>query len=208
MAIQVHIGCCGFPVSKKKYYDQLNTIELQITFYSLPKVETAYKWKEEAPQGFIFTMKAWQGITHPGHMPTYRRSKMKQFDRKNLGLFRKTDEVFKAWQLTREIADIIEAKVIVFQCPPLFKPNDESIENLRHFFKTIDRGSHTLALELRSHWEESLISQLCRELNLIHCVDPFKEQSVTQNLYYFRLHGKPPGQKCIAINIQMKIYKN
>jgi len=190
-----HVGCCGYPTSKQKYFEHFRLIELQITFYSLPGPETAFKWKDEAPDDFIFTMKAWQGITHPGHMPTYRRSRMKEFDRQKLGLFRNNDQVFKAWQLTRQIAEIIEAKIIVFQCPPIFKQSDESIENLRHFFTNIDRGTFILALELRSNWEPSLVKDLCSELNLVHCVDPFKENSVTGGLYYFRLHGKPPGQK-------------
>ncbi len=195
MSAIIHVGCCGFPVSKQKYFKTFETIELQITFYSLPRLETVQKWTSEAPANFIWTMKAWQGITHPGHMPTYRRSKMKEFDRQQLGLFRNNEQVFKAWQMTRQVADILKAKIIVFQCPPLFKPTEEAIRNLQHFFNTIDRGSFQLALELRSNWESALVKKLCEELQLIHCVDPFKENSVTGGIYYFRLHGKPPGNK-------------
>ncbi len=189
----LHIGCCGYPRARKEYYRHFKLIELQITFYSLPKPETAEKWRQEAPADFIFTMKAWQGITHPGHMPTYRRSKMKDFDRTKLGHFQPTDEVFRAWEQTRKIAELVQAKIIVFQCPPTFKQTEVFIHNLQHFFTTIDRGSFSLALELRANWQPDVVKALCSELNLIHCVDPFKEDSVTTGCYYFRLHGKPPG---------------
>lgn len=195
MSANIHVGCCGFPVVKQKYFETFKTIELQFTFYSLPRLETAQKWADEAPENFIWTMKAWQGITHPGHMPTYRRSKMKEFDRQKLGLFRNNEQVFKAWQMTRQVADLLRAKIIVFQCPPLFKPTEETVLNLRHFFETIDRGPFQLALELRANWVKALVRELCDELQLIHCVDPFKEDSVTKDVYYFRLHGKPPGEK-------------
>ncbi len=74
---EVHVGCCGFPKAKNEYYRQFKTIELQFTFYRLPKLETVRKWREEAPEDFIFTMKAFQGITHTYFTPTYRRSNLR-----------------------------------------------------------------------------------------------------------------------------------
>jgi uncharacterized protein YecE (DUF72 family) len=34
-----------------------------------------------------------------------------------------------------------------------------------------------------------LVSELCTELDLVHVVDPFKSESVTTRLTYYRLHG-------------------
>jgi len=58
-----HIGCCGFQVSRQKYFKEFQLVEIQNTFYKLPWLETAVKWREQAPVDFEYTMKAWQGIT-------------------------------------------------------------------------------------------------------------------------------------------------
>ncbi len=193
----VHIGCCGFPNAKKTYYEQFETIELQLTFYRLVKPETARKWREEAPEHFTFTMKAFQGITHTYFTPTYRRSNLKWDKEKlqRLGHFRPTDEVREVWQKTLEIARILNPAVIVFQCPPNFKFTQENAENLVRFFADIKNEPFRSAVEFRSPWDADWIKEHFTELNVIHCVDPFKELPVTEGLRYFRLHGAPPGKK-------------
>lgn len=194
---EVHVGCCGFPKAKNEYYRQFKTIELQFTFYRLPKLETVRKWRDEAPEDFIFTMKAFQGITHTYFTPTYRRSNLR-WDKeklKRLGHFKPTDEVREVWQRTLEIARILQPTVLVFQCPPNFKFSEENAQNLLEFFKSVKNGSFTCAVELRADWDKNWIRQHFSELNLIHCVDPFKELPLTDGLRYFRLHGAPPGEK-------------
>ncbi len=194
---KLHIGCCGFPNAKKDYYAQFETIELQLTFYRLPKTETVRKWREEAPPGFIFTMKAFQGITHTYFTPTYRRANL-HWDKekmKRLGHFKPTDEVREVWQRTLEIARLLEAKVVVFQCPPNFKFNEENKENFLRFFAGLKDVPFVPAVELRAPWDADWVRFHFKELHLIHCVDPFKEKPLTEGLRYFRLHGKPPGEK-------------
>lgn len=191
---KIFVGCCGYPINKKEYYKKFNTVEIQSTFYNLPaKVETAKKWKKEAPKNFIFCLKAWQLITHLASSPTYRKLKLKipEKKRKNCGFFKPTKEVFEAWQKTKEIAESLGAKIILFQCPASFKPEKENIKNLRNFFKKIKSKKFVFVWEPRGNWESKTIKQLCQELNLVHCVDPFKQKSVFGKINYFRLHGKP-----------------
>jgi len=47
----------------------------------------------------------------------------------------------------------------------------------------------TFAWEPRGEWKEREIEALYRELDLVHCVDPFKRLPVYGDLAYFRLHG-------------------
>jgi uncharacterized protein YecE (DUF72 family) len=47
-----------------EYSKQLGTVELDNTFYRLPNAETIAKWREETPDGFIFSAKFPQTITH------------------------------------------------------------------------------------------------------------------------------------------------
>jgi uncharacterized protein YecE (DUF72 family) len=183
----IKIGCCGFAKRKEEYFKNFDLVELQRTFYKLPKVETAERWINESPKKFEYTMKAWQLITHSPRSPTYRKSGIKIKKEDRYGYFRPTKEVFDSWDRTREIAKVIKASIVVFQCPPSFEQKNESIKNMEEFFSSIERGIK-FAWEPRGNWDDEIIKKICDELDLIHCVDPFKRRSV-HGMRYFRLHG-------------------
>jgi uncharacterized protein YecE (DUF72 family) len=189
---KIFVGCCGFPINKKKYFEQFKVVELQSTFYEIPaKLETVKKWKEKAPRDFEFTLKAFQVITHEISSPTYKRLKEKFGNPKNYGFFKNKKEVFDAWEMTREVAKVLDSKIILFQCPSSFRPEKENIENLKNFFKKIREKNFIFVWEPRGNWPEDLIKGICKELNLVHCTDPFKQKSIFGKINYFRLHGKP-----------------
>ncbi len=189
---EIKVGCCGFPEARSLYYKHYPVVEIQQTFYQLPRVETALKWRREAPPDFVFSMKVWQAITHEATSPTYRRMRMPiAYQRKkDYGSFKPTRVVFQAWENTKKIAQALQAAVLVFQCPGSFQPTDTNLSNMRHFFKSIDRGDFTFVWEPRGRWEPDTVRQLCEELDLIHGVDPFRSLPVAGNIFYFRLHGK------------------
>jgi uncharacterized protein YecE (DUF72 family) len=185
------IGCCGFPKKKEVYFKEFNLVELQSTFYQPPKkIETVEKWQKEAPYNFEFTLKGWQIITHLGNCPTYKRLKEDLGKRENYGFFKPTKEVFLAYQRTKEVAKKLKAKIIVFQSPPNFKENKQNIKNMYEFFTKIERDDLIFCWEERGNWRDSTIKKICKELNLIYCVDPFKRRPLEGKFFYFRLHGK------------------
>lgn len=177
--------------AQKKYFRLFGLIEIQSTFYQLPRLHIAEKWRASAPAGFEFTMKAWQLITHEPSSPTYRRLTEKiapqKFDR--YGRFRPTEEVLEAWQRTALFAKTLGASLVLFQCPASFLPTKENVANMRDFFGQIPTEGLQLAWEPRGKWPEKIIHQLCEELELIHCVDPFKDKPLSGDFQYFRLHG-------------------
>ncbi len=181
-----------FPHFREKYYKKFGVVEIQKTFYQPPQQKTALKWRDEAPPDFEFCLKAWQLITHSPKSPTYRRLKFEipENKKKNYGFFKPTSEVFSAWEKTEKIASILKAKIIVFQCPSSFAETEENKGNLEKFFKKIKRENYLFAWEPRGYWKEKEIERLCKDLDLIHCVDPFKNKTTTKKLAYFRLHGK------------------
>jgi len=187
----VKVGCCGFPRGMKHYFSQFKLVEVQQTFYKLPKVETAVQWREAAPSDFEFTIKAWQLITHHPSSPTYRRAGLQipQGKEENYGYFRPSPELMAAWHKTKEIARAVKAVVMVFQCPASFVDSAENIENMRRFFQSQARDDLLFAWEPRGQWSEQVITSLCQELGLIHCVDPLERQPLYGIANYFRLHG-------------------
>jgi len=187
---KVKVGCCGFPVSKNEYYASFPVVEIQQTFYQPPEIRTAERWEAEAPEGFEFLIKAWQVITHNHTSPTYRRLRKGPGKPENYGSFKNTHEVKSAWDLTREFAEALGARSILFQCPASFSPNKENISNMMDFFKSIERGNMKIFLELRGFWQKDQVESICKELDVTPALDPFSTEIPESEICYFRLHGK------------------
>ncbi|MFI5340902.1 MAG: DUF72 domain-containing protein [Candidatus Methylomirabilales bacterium] len=195
----VKVGCCGFPMARAEYYRRFPVVEIQQTFYNLPRIATAERWCREAPArrprngpaDFEFTMKAWQLITHEPSSPTYRRLRkaIPEAEKALYGSFQPTEPVLRAWSETAAVARSMGASVIVFQCPPRFTPTPTHVEHLRKFFSAIDRTGLVAAWEPRGDWPPDMVRGLCGELDLVHVVDPLKQLPQREGLRYFRLHG-------------------
>ncbi len=186
----IKVGCCGFSEARSDYFQHFSLVEVQRTFYKLPQVETCRRWRAEAPRSFEFTLKAWQLITHQASSPTYRKAKLELEKPDRYGFFRPSAEVLGAWERTLRIAKVLEARVVLFQCPASFTPTPEHLANMRAFFGLAERDGLIFAWEPRGDWSGRLIEKLCRELDLVHCVDPFQRLPVYGELAYLRLHGK------------------
>ncbi len=193
--MEVHVGCCGLPVGMKKYFREFSVVELQSTFYKLPKLDTARKWRESAPKDFEFLLKAFQGISHPTTSPTWRRSGLKMDEIEKLkdkvGFLKPTKEVFNFWAQTLEVCKTLNSPVCLVQLPASFKESEENVKNAEKFFSKIERDGISIALELRG-WSKEGFKKLCKRLDLISCVDPFASEPVyfsSRKIAYFRLHG-------------------
>lgn len=186
------MGCCGWPVAQTRYFKTFGLVEIQESFYNLPRPSTVERWREAAPARFEFVLKAPQLVTHEATSPTYRRLRMRLSERqkRRYGAFTPTAEVFDAWRATLALATALRSKIVLFQCPASFTPTPEHTVNLQTFFETVERGRLALAWEPRGKWTDAEIRGLCRRLDLIHCVDPFQRPSVWGAPTYYRLHGR------------------
>lgn len=191
----VRAGVCGFCLPQAEVFRRFRLMETQQTFYWPPQVKTAERWRAAAPPDFEFTVKAFQAITHPGTSPTYRRTRFSDAERAACGHFQDTPTVRDAWQKTLAIAEALESKIAVFQCPPRFDASDANVLQLRRFFQWAPRGRLRFAWEPRHEtWTARLIAELCQELDLLHAVDPLEQPSHFGTPRYYRLHGKPLGR--------------
>lgn len=195
MESNIQIGTCGFGrVKRPDYVMLLPVVEIQHTFYEPPQIATLEKWRADVPDGFEFTIKAWQLITHEASSPTYRRLKKELSEKEaaEVGFFKPTDIVNEALKTTLACAKALRARTVLFQCPARFQPIPENILNLKRFFSNIDRGKLNFAWEPRGKlWEDAVIKDICDELDLWHCVNPFARPTVTPDNCYYRLHGIP-----------------
>ena len=170
----IKVGCCGFPTSMKRYFENYRLVELNSTFYEYPKLETVEGWREKAPGDFEFTVKAHQDISHKAKM--------------------KLDETcIKAFEKMKEICRTLNAKILLIQTPGSFRP--DKLGEAEKFFANINCEDLTLVWETRGpEWEKpevvGRLRQVLSRLNVVHVTDPFRVlPAYTGQIAYFRLHG-------------------
>ncbi len=209
---RIKVGTCGWsgyrpPAGWKErcrskleaYSEAFDAVEVNSTFYQLPMEKTAARWREEASPDMVFTLKAWQAVTHPVSSPTWRKraDKLTRAQKESFGWFRWNREVEAAWEETKKTAEAMDAGTCVFQCPSSFDCTEENIQRVREFFGRIDRGDLLLAWEPRGGWNLNLdiVRELCTELDLIHVVDILRRDPVSgHKAAYIRLHGLNPKE--------------
>lgn len=204
---RIAVGTCGYRFFdagedwKERYDSQLQAYsdafavgELNRTFYKLPQVSTAERWRREAVEEFEFTVKAWQAITHPWRSPTWNNYRHSVPDDRTdeVGMLRPTPFVREAWERTRRVAQALEARVVLVQTPPSFDATETNETNLRAVLETVDRDGLTVAWEPRGDWSDhpDRVAALCDELDLVHVVDVIRNEPLSDHaVAYTRLHG-------------------
>lgn len=188
------VGTCGFPKSKAEFFGKLQAVEIQDSFYKHVDPAIAKRWRRDSPQGFHFSVKASQLITHDPSSPTYRKSDIAPDPKlaAMYGSFKPTREVVAAWRKTEETCRILDARAVLFQTPASFGPTEENIENVGKFMQRAETKM-IRAWEPRGGWPREYVEEICSRHKLVHCVDPFAGEPVTAKVAYFHLHGKPPG---------------
>jgi len=163
-----------FKSKLQAYASLFDLVEVNSTFYRIPKLSTAKKWRQEADQinpKFEFTVKVSQLVTHKTPF---------------------TGQAYWAFEQIKAIANALRAKVLLFQSPGSFKPTQENLKKAREFFSKIKREDFILVWEVRwaKNWTPEIVKQLFKELEVNQCVDPFRQNTFyAKNLLYYRLHG-------------------
>ncbi len=193
--MRVRIGCCGLAgLSLSKYADIFDALEINSTFYRLPRKETAERWFQTTRDRTVLCMKSFQGVTHPVSSPTWRRVGPQRPTKMvgRYGHLQPTKENMAAWERTLEICEAMRARVCVVQTPPSFICTDRSVRDALKFFRMVRRPAG-VAIELRhGSWAENpaKTKKLIAGADLIHVTDPLKQEPISGGrICYYRLHG-------------------
>jgi len=154
------------------YTQHFPTVELNNSFYRLPSERAFRGWREKAPPGFIFAVKANRYITH--------MKKLKEPE----------DNVSTLLGRIKMLGDKLGP--ILFQLPPRWHYNEE---RLAAFLESLPGGFH-YAFEFRDQsWLNKRTYRLLADHNAAFCIyelDGFlSPKEVTADFIYVRLHG--PG---------------
>jgi len=137
-------------------------------------------------------MKVWQLVTHPAASPTYRRMKRALPAGAEPGFFRESAALEEGWRRSLQCAHLLGATAMLFQCPASFRPEAENVSRMRRFFERIERPRARLLWEPRGSAcvnQRALALSLCRDLDLVHVVDPLVTPPEPGAAVYWRLHG-------------------
>jgi uncharacterized protein YecE (DUF72 family) len=156
------------------YYEHFDTVELNNSFYHLPKKPALESWRDSTPEGFCFAVKGSRFITH-----------MKKLKDPEQPL----ERFFGA-------IETLDYKLgpILFQLPPNWELD---WDRLQVFVNCLPRHHH-YAFEFRNAtWSVPKVYELLARHNIAYCIfDLAGTQSpieVTADFSYMRLHG--PGGK-------------
>ena len=191
MKAPAHIGTSGFyyehwrgvlypedlPKSHwfEAYTQAFDTVEMNSTFYHLPKAKTIEHWDEKSPEHFLFAFKAPRGITH------YKKFKETR------------EELLRFLHLLKPIKPKLAA--VLFQLPPSLHADTallgEFLAQLPH------GGGWRFVIEFRhASWYDEAIYDLLHRHDVALCWHDYGRKEVpdlaTAEFVYLRLHG-PDG---------------
>jgi uncharacterized protein YecE (DUF72 family) len=167
----------GLPQKKwlEFYADYFATVELNVSFYRLPKKEVFGGWYKRTPKKFVFAVKGSRFITHIKRLKDCREPLSFLFEH--------------ASPLKKKLG------VVLWQLPPRFKFQKERLEEFSVLLSTLPRSKrHRHAFEFRDEsWFCNEAFRILEEFRFAFCIAhgsglPFTEK-ITSEFVYLRLHG-------------------
>ncbi|ROQ90950.1 DUF72 domain-containing protein [Desulfosoma caldarium] len=153
------------------YAMQFDTVEVNATFYRLPKPETFDGWKQRTPEDFCWAVKANRFITH-------------------IKRLRDVEEpLVRFYRCVSKLGDKLGP--ILLQLPPSLAYDDGLV---RDFLDRLDPSSRHVMEVRHPSWLQDSFFSLLEARNIALCLSdtagryPFHE-AVTASFVYVRLHG-------------------
>jgi uncharacterized protein YecE (DUF72 family) len=168
----LHVGTSGYSYKEWKgsfypeklpakdmlpyYASRLPAVELNNTFYRLPKQSMVESWKEQVPATFRFSIKASQRITH----------------------FKRLKEVEAETKYLLDTIAVLEDRlgVVLFQLPPNMK---KDLERLEAFLECLPPALKATFEFRHQTWLEDDVLQLLSRRNHALCISDTDDLPVT-----------------------------
>jgi uncharacterized protein YecE (DUF72 family) len=182
---RIRVGCSGWqyqhwrgdiypaelPVSRwfEHYARSFDTVEINNSFYRLPPAETFAKWRERAPKGFLYAVKASRYLTH-----------MKK-------LTDPEDPLFRFFENAKQLGPRLGP--VLYQLPPRWPVN---VERFEIFLRTLPkRYRHTVEFREQS-WYDERVFALMRKYKVALCLHDMQgcatDRIVVGPFIYVRYH--------------------
>lgn len=194
MAEPVHIGCSGwnyddwrgrlYPEGEPRrrwlelYAQRFATVEVNATFYGLPKRETVARWVAQTPPGFIFAVKASRYLTHIRRLT-------------ELG-----DGIARFYERLEPLQASGRLGPVLWQLPANFARDDG---RLTGWLAALPEGRHTIEFRHPSWFCRPVLDAL-RDADVAvtvgdHPERPFQSHAATASWRFVRLHYGARGRR-------------
>jgi uncharacterized protein YecE (DUF72 family) len=193
--MRVLAGTSGYsyPAWKGRFYDaalpasrmlsayaaRLPAVEINATFYRMPKPSTLAGWRDEVPSAFVFALKAPQRITHVKRLAGAE------------------DDVAFFLRAAAELGERLGP--VLWQLPPTFK---KDVPRLRDFLALLPRGGRS-AFEFRHEsWHADDVNAALSDAGAALCLADDEERSTpvaaTAGFGYLRLRRQDYDDAALA----------
>lgn len=189
----VHIGCSGWnyrdwhdtfyppgvPASRwlEVYAQRFDTVEVNTTFYRLPKREAVARWATQVPPGFVFAVKASRYLTH---------------------IKRLTDLKGGVGRFYERIEPLVQAGrlgPVLWQLPANFRRDDDRLADA---LEALPDGRHTFEFRHASWFAPEVMALLRAHrvaLTIAHHPErPFQTYDLTTDWTFLRFHHGARGR--------------
>lgn len=155
------------------YRRHFPTVELNNSFYRLPREENWRSWRRSVPEGFLFAVKASRYITHVKRL-THAEQPLENF----LGGARLLESALGP---------------ILYQLPPNFHLKPENRDRLAHFLSLLPSDLRHVFEFRHDSWFDDDVFSLLRLHNAAFCVFHMFDRETplvaTTDFAYVRFHG-------------------
>lgn len=153
------------------FVKEFDAVELNVSFYRLPKKEVFAGWRKKAGENFVFSIKGSRFITHIKRLKDCQEP-VKRFFESAIKIKREKD-------------------IVLWQLPPRFKANPEQ---LSRFLKLLPKNWRH-AFEFRDEsWLSEKIYKMLKQYNTAIVFQDYPDwpisEKITADFVYLRFHGK------------------
>jgi uncharacterized protein YecE (DUF72 family) len=153
------------------YAQRFDTVEVNNTFYRLPRREAVAAWAQQTPAGFSFAVKASRYLTHIKRLTDV------------------TEGVSRFYERIEPLIEVGKLGPVLWQLPGNFQRDDE---RLRGWLDALPDGRHTIEFRHES-WFRAPVMRALRERGVAltigdHPERPFQTLEATASWRFVRFH--------------------
>ena len=157
--IEIPIGSGGWAYISTGEKDNLRAysqifdfVEVNYTFYNLPKLSTVRSWRSRVPRDFVFSVKCNKTVTHKTGLQSI-------------------EETYKVLRYMREICRLLRTDLFVVQTPPSLIVDVDMVEEAVQIFNSTGLGEYKILWEARASKNRANVEKKMIENEISPVVD-------------------------------------
>lgn len=159
------------------YAERFDTVEVNATFYRLPKRDAVAAWVAHTPERFLFAVKASRYLTHVKRLRDVH------------------DGIARFYEPLEPLIEAGRLGPVLWQLPETFQRDDQ---RLRDWLAALPQGRHTIEFRHASWFDAAVLDQLRRHQVALtigdHPERPFQTHDATASWRYVRFHYGARGR--------------